>query len=184
MGTGNNPNRIDYADIIKSRVSIPDVVERYTGQKIDHNRICCPVHHGTDKNMRIYKNTYHCFVCHATGDVIQFVRAVTGDSFQEAMQRLNQDFALNLPLDGAKRSDLDKNGLAKIAQEIAERNWQNTLKDADETINGMHQANLAGLVQSVEIICKSDAPKRQEDVWSDHWCEAMRLRTLLYGEIR
>ena len=177
-------NRIDYAEIIKARITVPDAVGMYTGQRIERNRICCPVHHGSDRNMRIYRNSYHCFVCHATGDVIQFVRDVTGDSFQDAMKRLNRDFALNLPLDGKPNHDLDKKALDELKRGIAERNVENLLKDTDTLINGMHNANLAGLIHVVEQICRSYAPRSSESEWSETWCNAMKLRTLLYAEIR
>lgn len=177
-------NRIDYADVIKARVSVPDAVEQYTGQRIVRNRICCPVHHGDDRNMRIYRDTYHCFVCHATGDVIQFVRAVTGDTFQDSMKRLNNDFALGLPIGDTNRSDLDWKALDTIKRELAERNIQNRLDAFDETLNGMRQANLVGLIRLVESICESERPRDGDADWLSSWCEAMKLRTVLYDEIR
>lgn len=185
-----NPNRnrqytqIDPADVIKARVSVPEAVDRYTGQRIERNRICCPVHHGTDKNMRIYRDSYYCYVCHATGDVIQFVRAVTGDTFQDAMKRINADFALNLPLDGKSHHGLDKDATAALKREVEERKLSELFKSADSYIDGMRKANIAGLLHEVEIVCKHEAPKSEQDEWSAVWCEAMRLRELLHEQIR
>ena len=174
---------IDYADVIKARVSVPDAVERYTTERIVRNRIRCPVHHGTDYNMRIYSNSYYCYVCHATGDVIQFVRAVTGDSFQDSMVRLNDDFSLHLPLNGKSHHGLDKNSLAELERDIARRRLADLFKSVDERLNGMHQANLVGLLHTVDVICRTECPKSEWDVWTDTWCAAMKVRTELKGEL-
>ena len=167
--------KIDYADIIKSRVSMPEIVARYTSQQIVRNRIRCPIHNGSDYNMRIYRNTYHCFVCHATGDVIQFVRSITGDSFPEALQRINRDFALGLPMDG--RSDLDKAVSEKLQREIAERRIKEMLDDADRAIAGTHAANMAGLLHCTDLIIKRYRPYDRWSRWRSDWCEALRIRT-------
>ena len=177
-------NRVDIADIIKARVTVPEAVLRYTNQRIVRNRIRCPVHNGTDYNMRIYRDTYHCFVCHATGDVIQFVRSVTGDTFQGALERLNNDFALGLPLNGAPLSDLDKKAIDNANREIAQRRIQQIIEDADALIDGKHKANIAGVLHEVNIILKRCKPYNGWSKWRDDWCEALRLRTLLVEEVK
>ncbi len=180
----NGTRRTDYADIIKSRVSVPEAVERYTSQRIVRNRIKCPVHNGDDYNMRIYRNTYHCFVCHATGDVIQFVRDVTGDSFVDAMERLNRDFALNLPIGDNRHSDLDKAVSDKLKREIAERRIQEMFDNADKEIAGKHMANMAGLLHCTDLIIKRYRPYNGWSRWRDDWCEALRIRTEIMDGVR
>ena len=44
----------NYAEIIKRLVTVPEAVDRYTSERIVHNRMRCPIHHGKDRNMRIY----------------------------------------------------------------------------------------------------------------------------------
>ena len=176
--------RIDYAEIIKARVTVPEVVERYTGQRIIRNRIKCPVHNGSDYNMRIYRNTYHCFVCHATGDVIQFVRSVTGDSFRGAMERLNNDFALALPIGEKPCSDLDKKAIENANREIAQRRIQQIIEDADALIDGKHKANIAGVLHDADIILKRYKPYNGWSKWRGDWCEALRIRTELNEQLQ
>lgn len=176
--------RVDYAEIIKARVTVADAVERYTTQRIVRNRIKCPVHNGIDYNMRIYPNTYYCWVCHATGDVIQFVRSVTGDTFNGAMERLNRDFNLGLPLDGKPLSDLDKKAIENANRKIAERRIQQIIEDADTLIDGTHKANIAGILHNVEIILNNYAPYNGWSRWRSDWSEALRLRTELYEQLR
>ena len=173
---------IDYADIIKSRVTMQDVVERYTGQRIVLNRICCPVHNGTDRNMRIYQRSYYCWVCHASGDVIQFVQSVMGISFRDAMQRINEDFGLGLPI-GEGRPDLNRSDLNRINREIAQRRLADQLAKIDSDLQGIHAANMAGLQHAVEIICRTEQPKTADDEWRTDWCDALRIRTILNEQV-
>ena len=174
---------VDYAGIIKSSVAMHDVVERYTGQRIVRNRIRCPIHHGSDLNMRIYGKSYYCWVCHAAGDQIQFVQSVLGLSFQDAMKRLNEDFTLDLPI-GEKPPEQGRARLTELNRRNAARLLQERMAQIDETIAGTHQANLAGLLNIVEQICRTERPKTPWDEWREDWCEAMRLRTLLNEQIR
>lgn len=174
---------VDYAGIIKSSIPMPDVAERYTGQRIVRNRIRCPIHHGSDLNMRIYRSSYHCFVCHATGDVIQFVQSVLGLSFQDAMKRLNEDFRLNLPI-GEKLPEQSKAQLTELNRRNAARMFQERMTQIGTDIDGTHQANLAGMLNAVERICVEERPRTPWDEWKPVWCMAMRLRTELMEEVK
>ena len=173
---------IDYAEIIKSSVQMRDAVERYTGQRIVLNRICCPIHHGRDRNMRIYQRSFHCFVCHATGDVIQFVMGVLGISFRDAMQRLNEDYKLDLPI-GTDRNATNRAKLSELNKRIAERKYREWLEQVDSEIVGLKRANLLGLLHTVEIICETERPKTADEEWNPVWCMAMRVRTELRNEL-
>ena len=173
----------DYAAIIKQAVPMRDAVERYTGQQIVLNRICCPIHHGKDRNMRIYGRSYYCWVCHASGDVIQFVQAVCGVSFRDAMKRLNEDFKLDLPI-GTERNATNRAKLCELNRRIAERSRQDLLDTIDADLLNLHQANLYGILHNVELIYRELSPKSMDDEWRDDWCEAARLRTMLNEQIR
>lgn len=173
---------IDYAEIIKSSVPMRNAVARYTGQQIVLNRIRCPIHNGSDRNMRIYNRSYYCWVCHASGDVIQFVQSVLGISFQEAMKRLNEDFRLNLPI-GEKQPEQSKAILSELNRKIAQRQFAERMEKIDADIDGTHTADMAGLLHTVELIYKELAPAPWDDEWRADWCEAARLRTELREEL-
>lgn len=174
---------VDYAGLIKASLSMPEVAERYTGQRIVRNRIKCPMHNGADRNMRIYPKSYYCWVCHASGDQIQFVQSVLGLSFQDAMKRLNEDFRLNLPI-GEKLPEQSKAHLAELNRKILERARQELLDQIDVDIIDLRQANLCGLLSEVERIYNEIPPTPWDDDWRDDWCEAARLRTELMEEVK
>lgn len=90
-------NRFNYADEIKSRVPLVEALSYY-GFRLIMGRMPCPFHNGTDRNLSVKRDTFHCWVCGEHGDVITFVMKYFGLSFVDAMQKLNEDFALGLPI--------------------------------------------------------------------------------------
>ena len=173
----------DYTEIIKRLVPMQDVAERYTGEPIRFNRMRCPIHHGKDRNLRIYPKSFYCWVCHAHGDAIQFVMSVCCLSFQDAMQRINDDFGLGLPI-GQEQTELDRKRLAELNRKIEEHRRLEDSRLSDAEGRERMTACWVGLLHQVEIICEQRRPKTPWDEWADDWCEAMRVRTELLEEVK
>ena len=112
---------IDYADEIKSRVPIEDVIERYWEAPNSHGRVRCFIHNGKDKNMAInkHKGYVHCFVCNESRDVIGVVEELFNLDFIDACKKLDDDFNLGLnigePLSPEKKQELF---IANVHREI------------------------------------------------------------------
>jgi len=66
-----NPRR----KLIKDNLKIIEVAADY-GLKIKKNKTQCQFHEDEDPSLTFYPitNTFHCFGCHKSGDVIEFVR--------------------------------------------------------------------------------------------------------------
>lgn len=89
-----------FAESIKDSVSVPDAIRRYAPNPApQHNRIPCPIHGGHNYNLGFNSKVYHCFVCGEGGDVIRFVQHIFGLNFPAAVEKLNTDFNLGLPID-------------------------------------------------------------------------------------
>jgi len=60
---------------IKQRLSIETVLNHYDLHPDSHNFLKCPFHNDEDPSLKIYleTNTFNCFGCGATGDVIEFI---------------------------------------------------------------------------------------------------------------
>ena len=60
---------------IKARLSIETVLGNYNLTPDKHHKICCPFHEEKTPSLVIYPqtNTWFCFGCSKTGDVIQFI---------------------------------------------------------------------------------------------------------------
>ena len=91
---------MDYANEIKSRVSMPEMMARY-GFELDRSGFCrCPFHQERSASFKAYPGTrgFYCFGCHESGSVIDFVMQYFGLTFQDAISKINSDFSLGLPI--------------------------------------------------------------------------------------
>ena len=90
----------DYADIIKRNVST-DRVARQIGLKVNRAGFCkCPFHPDKTASLKIYPGDrgWHCFGCHAGGSVIDLVMQYYGTDLRGAIEIINDDFNLRLPI--------------------------------------------------------------------------------------
>jgi DNA primase len=74
---------------IKRCLPILTVLAYYKIQPDKHHQIKCPFHDDDKPSCKIYTgtNTYHCFACGKTGDVIQFIQDKDGITKHEAILR-------------------------------------------------------------------------------------------------
>ena len=172
---------IDYAAVVKSKVSVPSVVDRYLPTvKVVHNRIPCPIHNGTDRNLLLHNDHFYCFVCGEGGDVIRLVRHIFQCSFTDALKRLNTDFCVGLPL-GTKPTDAER---TELKRSYAERLKKKQEEQYKAERHYRHYLDLLELYNTVCRICEESAPQMPWDEWSQDWCTAMRLRTELNAELQ
>ena len=82
---------------MKERVTARQVAERY-GLKVSRNGMArCPFHNDKHPSMKIDRN-YYCFACGAKGDAVNYVAILFGLSQFEAAKKINEDFALGIPI--------------------------------------------------------------------------------------
>ena len=126
---------INYASEIKERVTMLEVCDRY-GISVNRAGFANCVFHAGDRtaSMRIYGGAggFHCFGCGESGDVISFVQKYFNLPFKAALTKLNDDFALGLPLN-SNPNDERKRYTANIAVWKHKRKveaYQKRLQDA------------------------------------------------------
>ena len=123
---------------IKEQITMRDAIAMYTSNRAPkHNRIPCPIHNGDSSNLYFTDKLYYCYVCGDGGDVIRFVQHVCGLSFKDALDRINTDFGLALPIhrrptlreqrDAQKRHDVL---MAEREREDAEKRAYDNLYNA------------------------------------------------------
>jgi DNA primase len=78
---------------IKKRLDIETVLSRYNLEPGKHNQLCCPFHEDKTPSLTIYPktNTFHCFGCGKSGDVIEFIQQKENCNKHEAILKA-QDF--------------------------------------------------------------------------------------------
>lgn len=88
------------ADEIKSRISAKELLSVYGIEINTRGFARCPFHNERTASFKVYDGDrgYHCFGCGKSGDVITFVRDYFGLSFVDAIKKINDDFALGLPI--------------------------------------------------------------------------------------
>lgn len=90
-----------YAEIIKECVTTQEMMER-VGVHVDRRGMAvCPFHGDSDASLKVYRDPrrgWHCYGCHAGGDVIDFAMRWYGLGFKDAVARINGEFALGLPI--------------------------------------------------------------------------------------
>ena len=103
----------------------------------------CPFHADRDPSLRLYTETrtdehFHCFGCHAHGDVIEFVRLIEGCSWQDAVGMATVPGTGSFePFDEEPR--IGREGEVETAlllvSRIAKQNWLRIPVDRWPTIN-------------------------------------------------
>lgn len=124
---------MNYADEIKSRLKMPEVL-RYYGFDMKRGRIRCPIHNGDGFNCGVKEKYIHCFVCGATVDVVGFEMQYFNLDFMKAISKLNDDFNLGLPI-GKKidrRTQLEINKAAFERKRKAEQQQKERQKTEDD----------------------------------------------------
>jgi len=162
-------------DTIRQSVTARDAAQALGIRVNRHGRCQCPIHNGTDYNMRLYPGDggYHCFVCGASGDVIHLVENVQQCSFLSAVEWLNSAFNLGLPLD----RPMDKNA-AEAARKAKER--KQTEREQKQEIERMEfdLYCMAGqIINSLEADIERYRPKRADEPWDKRFVDAVRLLT-------
>lgn len=174
-----NVNGIDYSVMIKQLVSVPDAVRMYSDKPIRHNRIPCPFHGGADYNLGLKPKYFHCFVCGCGGDVIDFTRKLFHLNWFDAVRKINDDFALNLPITDSEPTEEQKNRIEESKRKLT----RSLLDELEQHELELEYDTMCDLFCIVEKICKEEAPAPWDDDWSDLWCQAMRMRTELKEQI-
>ena len=76
-------------ETIKQQNSMRDVLARYGMIPNRAGFISCPFHSGDrTASMKIYKDSYYCFGCGATGDIFTFVQNMDNCDFKTSFQIL------------------------------------------------------------------------------------------------
>ena len=82
----------------RERVSARDAAQRYGIEVNRYGKALCPFHSEKTPSMSFRNGRFKCFGCGVSGDAINFTARLFGLTPLAAVERLNADFALSLPL--------------------------------------------------------------------------------------
>lgn len=154
---------------------ILDTVEVFSYYGFQPNRsgfICCPFHAEKTASLKVYPGHggYHCFGCGHHGSVIDFVMAYFNLDFSSALQKLNDDFCLQLPIG-------EKLTLRKVREiQSAERKRKELEESWNAKLNNLQVEYDYVLGQTIKFhrIIKNFAPKGPEDEFHPLFVEALK----------
>ena len=163
-----------YAEIIKERVTTLDMMAHAGIQADRRGMAVCPFHGDRDASLKVYRDPrrgWHCYGCHAGGDVIDFAMRLYGVGFREAVSRINEEFALGLPIGEpmtgaqrrAMREEIERAKQARLALQRREHEAENAYWSA-------YDAWLSN-----ERVMQENAPSGLSEP-NAAWCEAIIRR--------
>lgn len=134
-------------DDILNLITIRDITNRY-GIKITNNMCKCPFgHNDSSPSMKIYDktNSFYCFACHSTGDAIKFVQLLYGLNFQQAMEKINDDFQLGL----STKSTYNKEQIIRLQKEKEIQKKKERLQKEKDNENFIKICNLRRIYEKI-----------------------------------
>ena len=92
------------SNVFKEAITLLDIsdVAQYLGLDVRKGYINCPFHREKTGSLKLYNNSFYCFGCGASGDVISLAAHIWGVSQYEALKKLNNIYSLNLSLDASE----------------------------------------------------------------------------------
>ena len=80
---------------VRAAVPLRDAAKHY-GLTVSRNGMtCCPFHEDRHPSLKLNKDYFYCFGCHASGDVIDFTGRLFGISLKDATEKLAADFGIS-----------------------------------------------------------------------------------------
>ena len=127
------------AEQIKQLVTIRQALEA-AGVEVDRKGYaCCPFHAEKSPSLKIYDktNSFHCFGCGASGDVINFFAALNHTNFKTTIAEIQRIFGINEELDYSKQYELKRKSMqrqqeAQAKQKAKEKTFDDYLKAEKE----------------------------------------------------
>lgn len=160
-------------ELILSTLTMEQVLQLYAPRKVHKNRCACPLHNGKDENFTLYKNSFHCWVCNQSGDVIKFVSLLNDISYLEAMKQLDKDFALGF----FKKPTLTQH---RKRLRIVEEFQQNEEKAKEEQFQRfIEYCQYNKELDCIEEQLKKYAPSAEDQELHPLFAEALHRRTFI-----
>lgn len=163
----------EYANEIRRSVPTRALCEQVGVRLNREGSGLCPFHgdHATP-SLKVYadpKRGWHCFGCGANGSVIDFAMQWYGIGFRQAVMRLDDMFALGLPLN--RRESAQERRKRALEAERQEREREEL--EAKENDLGAEYWRAYKVYQATAALLDQEKPKRPEEEFSDWYAEAL-----------
>ena len=134
--------RDDDIKAVKQSVTMRDVAKMYGYNVTRSGFMRCCFHNDNSPSMKVYDGSggFYCFVCHAGGDIIKFVREHDNLDFEPAVRLIANHFGIPIadgekPLSDAERKRIEDKRAEREAAEKARKADQERLHELSEELH-------------------------------------------------
>ena len=164
---------------VRERVTAEDVARHY-GLTFDRRGwALCPFHHDRHASMSFKNGRFRCWVCDVGGDSIDFTARLLGLDAMGAVERLNTDFGLALPLHRKPTQDEAKAARRRLEMAEAHRAFEEWRSDFINQLNGAYREGHLLLKggPDMEHLTEGQAAAIQMHETFEYWSDALSYGT-------
>ena len=164
----------DYAAEIKRSLTAAQVAEAL-GLEPNRAGFCkCPFHGEKTASLKLYPGNkgWHCFGCHAGGSVIDLVMAYYGMDMKGAVEFLNEEFQLGLPIGYKPSKEQEKEARKRAAERDEARKKREELQKAQYEAF-LRFCDISYELAQMDLDRKEFAPKTLEEEWDERFINAL-----------
>ena len=162
----------DIVEQIKSQINMRDVLNKYGIELNRQGFAKCPFHVEKSASFKLFANDtkYKCFGCGKSGDVISFVKEYFNLDFKQAIERINVDFGLMLPIHGKMDYRAEQRARQLLRERKTKQAETNKQKQAlqDEYIQAFNKYHKCVRDMTFYKPLTQDEPLKAEFVWAAH----------------
>lgn len=81
---------------VKDEIPLPEAARRFGVEANAAGMALCPFHEDHSPSLRLYRDHYYCFGCHAHGDAVDLVAFLTGYRPGVCARLLADEFSLSI----------------------------------------------------------------------------------------
>lgn len=163
----------------RERVPAKDAAHRY-GMEFDSRGWCrCPFHGDTHASMSFRQGRFRCWVCNASGDSIDFVSRLFDLEPLAALDRLNADFSLNLPLHRAPKSEERQALQRRQKLDQAHREFEAWRIRTIDQLNAVYRVGHEALktVTDLDTLTEADTEAIRLMAWAEYLADILFFGT-------
>ena len=159
-----------YAEQAKSVLSFGEVAAFYGVDFSSKGFALCPFHNEKTGSFGVTGNKGHCFGCGWHGDIIQFVSNMFGLNFRSAVEKLNTDFSLGLPI-GRKLTIREATKISASRKHIERERAERERAEAERL---ERFAELWGEYAKLDKVIAEFAPKSPDEELKPQFVSALK----------
>jgi len=165
----------DYAAVIRRSVTARQVAE-LLGLAPNRAGFCkCPMHGEKTGSLKLYPGDrgWYCFGCHQGGSVIDLVMQYYGMDLKNAIQLINEEFGLGLPIGNRPTKEQEEAAKRLAAEREAERKRREK-KRKEQNKAFLRWCDLGKDIAEMEMDRKEFAPGEADEEWDPRFIRALR----------